>query len=151
MAVLLLWRCAQCLALVRRAGISPRLNICTQGAAFVIVLHSWKGFLQPLVIQAAMTVISLADEPLFRIYILGEPATGKLQRPFKKDMGARSRTTLVLLRTLLCRVCIVDAVLNWSPLHYSLCRCALTWWCREVTWKRPPVTRAALTCIGLAM
>ena len=50
----------------------------------------WKGFLQPLVIQAAMTVITLADEPLFRIYILGEPTTGKLQRPFKKDMGARS-------------------------------------------------------------
>ncbi len=61
-----------------------------QGAAFVIVLHMWKGFLQPLVIQAAMTVITLADEPLFRIYILGEPTTGKLQRPFKKDMGAMS-------------------------------------------------------------
>ena len=64
-----------------------------QGAAFVVVLHLWKGFLQPLVIQAAMTVITIADEPLFQIYILGEPATGKLQRPFKKDAGLKASTS----------------------------------------------------------
>jgi len=57
------------------------------GAAFVVVLHMWKGFLQPLVIQSAMTLILLADEPLFRLYILGENADGKLARPFKKDAG----------------------------------------------------------------
>lgn len=57
------------------------------GAAFIVVLHTWKGFLQPLVIQSVMTFISVWDEPLVRLYILGEPAEGKLSRPFKKDAG----------------------------------------------------------------
>ena len=71
------------------------LDLCVQGAAFVVVLHLWKGFLQPLVIQAAMTVITIADEPLFQIYVLGESATGKLQRPFKKDAGWDSNLSLI--------------------------------------------------------
>ena len=58
-----------------------------QGAVFVVVLHTWKGFLQPLVIQSAMTFITVWDEPLVRLYILGEAAEGKLKRPFKKDAG----------------------------------------------------------------
>ena len=58
-----------------------------QGAAFVVVLHAWKGFLQPLVIQSVMTFISVWDEPLVRLYVLREPAEGKLSRPFQKDAG----------------------------------------------------------------
>lgn len=57
------------------------------GALFIVVLHTWKGFLQPLVIQSAMTFITMWDEPLVQIYLLGERAEGKLKRPFKKDAG----------------------------------------------------------------
>ena len=64
-----------------------RLSRCVQGAAFVVVLHTWKGFLQPLVIQSAMTFITVWDEPLVRLYILGEAAEGQMKRPFKKDAG----------------------------------------------------------------
>lgn len=57
------------------------------GATFVIGIHSWKGYLQPLLIQAVMGVFMLVDNPLFRIYILGQPAVGELQRPFKKEVS----------------------------------------------------------------
>jgi len=56
-----------------------------KGAALVVGLHSWKGFLQPLVIQAIMGILLAIDDPLFRIYVLGSPPVGPLKRPFKKD------------------------------------------------------------------
>lgn len=57
------------------------------GATFVIGIHSWKGYLQPLVIQAVMGMFLLVDNPLFRIYVLGQQPVGDLQRPFKKDVS----------------------------------------------------------------
>lgn len=57
------------------------------GAVFVIAIHSWKGYLQPLLIQAIMGLFLLVDQPLFRIYVLGQPAVGDLQRPFKKEVS----------------------------------------------------------------
>lgn len=34
-----------------------------------------------------MGMFLLVDNPLFRIYVLGQSAVGDLQRPFKKDVS----------------------------------------------------------------
>ena len=34
-----------------------------------------------------MGVLLLLEDPLFRIYVLGQPAQGALNRPFKKEVS----------------------------------------------------------------
>lgn len=63
------------------------LGRLVMGAVVVVGLHSWKGFLQPLVIQAVMGLVLLLEDPLVRIYVLGQAAEGALARPFKKDVS----------------------------------------------------------------
>mmetsp|Transcript_16894 Transcript_16894/g.43824 ORF Transcript_16894/g.43824 Transcript_16894/m.43824 type:complete len:191 (+) Transcript_16894:249-821(+) len=55
------------------------------GAAIVVAIHSWKGYVQPLVFQALLLPLTMLDHQLFHIYILGRPATGDLERPWKED------------------------------------------------------------------
>ena len=47
------------------------------------VMHIYFKFTQPLFIQSLMGLKSLYDAKIVQIYLLGKPATGDLQRPFK--------------------------------------------------------------------
>ena len=127
----------------------------SQGAVIVIGLHSWKGYLQPLVIQASgniprpsrnvaactigiskgrpserasclhgksgnlralgflsaptqqavMGVILLLEDPLFRIYVLGQPAQGALNRPFKKEVSPFAAcVSFPRVKSIVCRI-----------------------------------------------
>ena len=51
--------------------------------ALVLCLHMYGGYIRPLVIQSVLPLKNLYSSPLFQIHILGKPATGELQRPFK--------------------------------------------------------------------
>ncbi|RXW20201.1 hypothetical protein EST38_g5647 [Candolleomyces aberdarensis] len=53
------------------------------GVAMMGVMHIYFKFTQPLFIQSLMGLKSLYDAKIVQIYILGKPATGDLQRPFK--------------------------------------------------------------------
>lgn len=55
------------------------------GSAVVIGIHLWKGYTQPLVFQALMLPMTALDHQLFHIYILGRPASGDLERPWKEE------------------------------------------------------------------
>eukprot|EP00192_Tetraselmis_astigmatica_P019590 CAMPEP_0117677100 /NCGR_PEP_ID=MMETSP0804-20121206/16561_1 /TAXON_ID=1074897 /ORGANISM="Tetraselmis astigmatica, Strain CCMP880" /LENGTH=195 /DNA_ID=CAMNT_0005486353 /DNA_START=72 /DNA_END=656 /DNA_ORIENTATION=+ len=55
------------------------------GAAVVLGLFMWKGYTQPLVFQALLLPMTALDHQLFHIYILGRPATGDLERPWKEE------------------------------------------------------------------
>ncbi|KAJ2923731.1 hypothetical protein H1R20_g13368, partial [Candolleomyces eurysporus] len=53
------------------------------GVAMMGVMHIYFKFTQPLFIQSLMGLKSLYDAKIVQIYLLGKPATGDLQRPFK--------------------------------------------------------------------
>ncbi|KAK9814806.1 hypothetical protein WJX72_011852 [[Myrmecia] bisecta] len=55
------------------------------GTAIVGALYYYKGVLQALVIQAVMLPLNLFEAGIFKVHVLGEPAAGKLARPFKED------------------------------------------------------------------
>mmetsp|Transcript_23951 Transcript_23951/g.57090 ORF Transcript_23951/g.57090 Transcript_23951/m.57090 type:complete len:169 (+) Transcript_23951:1-507(+) len=55
------------------------------GCLVVGGLHYWKGFVQPLVFQSLLIPLTVLDHQLFHLYILGRPATGDLERPWKDD------------------------------------------------------------------
>ena len=49
------------------------------------LLHLKFGFVRPLLLQSILGIKTLASTPLFRIYVLGQPAVGDLARPWKKS------------------------------------------------------------------
>lgn len=55
------------------------------GILIVTVLHCWKGFMQPLVIQCVTIPVTLLESPLFQVYMLKKAATGTLARPWKEE------------------------------------------------------------------
>jgi hypothetical protein len=60
----------------------------------IISLMHWKWeFVRPLVMQCVMMPNSLLDNQLFKIYILGHKAEGKLKRPWVKPPGLMSQLT----------------------------------------------------------
>jgi hypothetical protein len=50
----------------------------------LFINYKWQA-IQPLFIQSLLTPKNMITSPLFRIYITGEKAVGKLSRPFKTD------------------------------------------------------------------
>ena len=60
----------------------------------IISLMHWKWeFVRPLVMQCVMMPNTLSDNQLFKIYILGHKAEGKLKRPWVKPPGLMSQLT----------------------------------------------------------
>lgn len=55
------------------------------GTAIVGFIHYKWGGPQPLLFQAVLNPISLLDNSLFHIHILGHPADGAHKRPFKEE------------------------------------------------------------------
>ncbi|KAJ2914334.1 hypothetical protein MD484_g6084, partial [Candolleomyces efflorescens] len=53
------------------------------GVAMMGVMHIYFKFTQPLFIQSLMGLKSLYDAKIVQIHLLGQPASGELQRPFK--------------------------------------------------------------------
>ncbi len=56
-----------------------------QGTVIVGGLYYWKHVVQALVVQAVMLPLNLYETGLFKVHLLGQPATGPLARPFKED------------------------------------------------------------------
>jgi hypothetical protein len=50
----------------------------------IFINYKWK-VMQPLFIQSVLAPKNMMTNPLFRIYIMGEKAIGKLSRPFKTE------------------------------------------------------------------
>ena len=50
----------------------------------IFINYKWK-VMQPLFIQSVLAPKNMMTNPLFRIYIMGEKAVGKLSRPFKVE------------------------------------------------------------------
>ena len=55
------------------------------GAVITLALFWYKGYLQPMVFQALLLPMSTLDHQLFHMYVLGRPATGDLERPWKEE------------------------------------------------------------------
>jgi len=55
------------------------------GMAITLFIHIKWGFVPPLVIQVAMSPVTLWSNPLVQLYLIGKPATGSLARPFKAE------------------------------------------------------------------
>ncbi|CAG8579572.1 inorganic phosphate transporter Pho88 [Gigaspora rosea] len=53
------------------------------GIGFMMVLHLWFEFTQPLFIQSLLPLKITYENPLVQIHLLGKPAEGDLKRPFK--------------------------------------------------------------------
>lgn len=51
----------------------------------LMTIHFWLKTLQPLIFQSIMPLKSLWSHPLFKIYVRGHVAEGKLKRPFKEQ------------------------------------------------------------------
>ncbi|KAI8849760.1 inorganic phosphate transporter Pho88 [Chytridium lagenaria] len=49
-------------------------------------LHFQMGYLRPLILQVVLGLRTLSTSPLFRVYVLGRPTTGDLERPWKSKM-----------------------------------------------------------------
>lgn len=63
---------------------ASRSQVLSQGA--ILALLHWKtGTLAPLVMQSVMGLMRLLDDPIMKIHLLGTPAEGALQRPFKAE------------------------------------------------------------------
>ncbi|KAG9047283.1 hypothetical protein FS837_002591 [Tulasnella sp. UAMH 9824] len=57
------------------------------GIAMMCFLHGYMKYTQPLFIQSLMGLKALYDSNEISIHVLGKPATGDLQRPFKAAPG----------------------------------------------------------------
>jgi len=62
------------------------------GVAMMVFLHGYMGYTQPLFIQSLMGLKGLYDSNEVKLHILGTPATGDLQRPFKAPPGLFGNT-----------------------------------------------------------
>jgi hypothetical protein len=51
-------------------------------------IHFKWGYVQPLILQAVMGPMNLYGAPLIMVHLLGKPAVGKYQRPFKADSSS---------------------------------------------------------------
>ncbi|CAG8619888.1 3015_t:CDS:2, partial [Cetraspora pellucida] len=53
------------------------------GIIFMMILHLWFEFTQPLFIQSILPLKTTYENPIVQIHLLGKPAEGDLKRPFK--------------------------------------------------------------------
>ncbi|KAJ3000021.1 hypothetical protein HDV02_000973 [Globomyces sp. JEL0801] len=53
------------------------------GVVIIAVMHFKYGYLRPLLLQSVLAFKTLYGVPLIKVHILGFPATGELQRPWK--------------------------------------------------------------------
>lgn len=67
--------------------VSKLIRSVFMGLAMMGFLHVYMKFTQPLFIQGLMGLKSLYDAKLVQIHILGKPAVGDLERPFKAAGG----------------------------------------------------------------
>jgi hypothetical protein len=51
--------------------------------AMVLLLHLWKGFMPPLVLQAVMPLSAILSSEIGRIHLFSQAPRGELKRPFK--------------------------------------------------------------------
>ena len=51
--------------------------------AIIMTIHSYWGYIQPLILQSILPYRNLLGSPLFQIHILGRPTNGVLRRPWK--------------------------------------------------------------------
>lgn len=54
-------------------------------AVILTLIHAKTGAINPLIMSSVMGLVKLTDEPLFRVHVLREPATGGLERPFAPE------------------------------------------------------------------
>ncbi|EEA20103.1 phosphate transporter (Pho88) [Talaromyces marneffei ATCC 18224] len=57
------------------------------GVGMMAVMHLYFKYTNPLLIQSILPVKSALESNLVKIHVLGKPATGDLQRPFKAAAG----------------------------------------------------------------
>jgi hypothetical protein len=55
------------------------------GTVLLVVIHAWFKNLQPLIFQSVIPLKTLFTHQLFKIYIMGVSAEGKLARPWKES------------------------------------------------------------------
>ncbi|KAF2456999.1 inorganic phosphate transporter-like protein pho88 [Lineolata rhizophorae] len=60
------------------------------GVGMMAIMHLWFKYTNPLVIQSILPLKTAVESNLFKIHILGQPATGDLKRPFKGASGLLS-------------------------------------------------------------
>jgi len=65
--------------------IKQSLNQALIGTLITLFINYKWQVIQPLFIQSVLAPKNMLTSPLFRIYIMGDKATGKLARPFKSD------------------------------------------------------------------
>ncbi|KAJ3043471.1 hypothetical protein HK097_001738 [Rhizophlyctis rosea] len=54
------------------------------GVAIIALMHLKWGYTRPLLLQSILGLRTVTQTPLFKIYILGKPASGELARPWTK-------------------------------------------------------------------
>jgi hypothetical protein len=72
---------------------SPAWTNNHQGIAFMLFLHGYMKYTQPLFIQGLMTIKSTLESNPAKLHILGKKAEGDLQRPFKTAPGMMEQFT----------------------------------------------------------
>ncbi|KAJ0120882.1 hypothetical protein N8I77_003537 [Diaporthe amygdali] len=60
------------------------------GMAMMVVMHFYFKYTNPLLIQSIIPLKSAFEGNLFKIHVLGQPASGDLKRPFKAAAGFMS-------------------------------------------------------------
>ena len=60
----------------------PRAQFCFGAAVAVGFFHLYMGFLQPLALTGLFGPMTLVYKPMFKVHVLGEPAQGRLSRPY---------------------------------------------------------------------
>ncbi|TPX33362.1 hypothetical protein SmJEL517_g03721 [Synchytrium microbalum] len=53
------------------------------GIAAITGIHLYWGYLRPMTLQCVLGFKTVYDNPMTKIHLLGQPASGDLQRPFK--------------------------------------------------------------------
>lgn len=74
-------RCAQGTATAHPCR-CPRAQFCFGAAVAVGFFHLYMGFLQPLALTGLFGPMTLVYKPMFKVHVLGEPAQGRLSRPY---------------------------------------------------------------------
>ncbi|KAJ3292267.1 hypothetical protein HK104_005427 [Borealophlyctis nickersoniae] len=54
------------------------------GVSIIALMHFKWGYVRPLLLQSVLGLRAITQTPIFKIYILGQPATGALNRPWKQ-------------------------------------------------------------------
>jgi hypothetical protein len=60
------------------------------GMAMMTFMHLYMKYTNPLLIQSIIPLKSAFESNLFKIHVLGQPASGDLKRPFKAAAGFMS-------------------------------------------------------------